>query len=282
MARYENLAEADAAQFFAPFQRVSMYKDYRAVIDYHVRFRRKVLLFLAALAENGSFDIVLRPHPREVMDFYIDAMKDWDPKVRERVTIDHTSNITALILNADLEISCETCTTAMEAWIAGKPTVELVFERHPAFFHEEQAHLNSLCDDPAKVVETVQEALRNPKQEEYQEGRRQHLAKWCSSPDGHATERLAAMLAEAIHAKPPTKRDFTFNERRKAAKLKLLKAFDLAYNFDPFLWLKRRLLPKNYATKQFVYDKTIKPSDVARARQQMAEAMKESAVKNAA
>ena len=90
------------------------------------------------------------------------------------------------------------------------------------------------------------------------------------------------MLAEAIHAKPPTKRDFTFNERRKAAKLKLLKAFDLAYNFDPFLWLKRRLLPKNYATKQFVYDKTIKPSDVARARQQMAEAMKESAVENAA
>jgi surface carbohydrate biosynthesis protein len=273
MARYENLAEADAAQFFAPFRRVSMYNDYRAVIDYHVRFRRKVLDYLKALAAHGAYDIILRPHPREVPDFYVEAMSHWEPQVRERVTIDSTSNITSLILNADVEISCETCTTAMEAWIAGKPTVELVFERHPAFFHEEQAHLNALCDDPSKLVDTMEETLRNPAQEAYQEGRRQHLAKWCASPDGHASEKLAGILADAIHAKPPTKRDFTLNERRKAAKLKLLQSCDLAYNFDPFLWLKRRLLPKNYATKQFVYDKTIKPSDVARARRLLAEAM---------
>jgi surface carbohydrate biosynthesis protein len=275
MARYENLAEADAAQFFAPFRRVSMYNDYKAVIDYHVRFRRKVVLYLTELAKDGRFDIILRPHPREVADFYVEAMKDWSAEMRERVTIDSTSNITSLILNSDLEISCETCTTAMEAWIAGKPSVELVFERHPAFFHEEQAHLNALCDDPAKVVGIVEEALKNPEQAHMQEGRRQHLAKWCSSPDGHASEKLAAMLAEAIHAKPPTKRDFTFNEKRKAAKLKMLKAFDLAYNFDPFLWLKRRILPKNYATKKFVYDKTITPSDVARARKRLADAMQE-------
>ncbi|MDZ4289765.1 MAG: surface carbohydrate biosynthesis protein [Prosthecobacter sp.] len=274
MARYQGLADNDAAQFFAPFRRVPMYDDYKYLINYHVRFREKLMEFLKALAASGKFDIILRPHPREVPGFYLERMAAWETPVRERVTVDHTSNITELILSSDLEISCETCTTAMEAWIAGKPAVELVFERHPVFFHEDQANLNVLCDDPATVVETVSEQLRNPEQAAMREGRNRHLAKWCSSPDGRATERLAEKLAAAIHAKGPVKRDFTFTDRRKAAKMKLLQRFDLAYNFDPFLWLKRRILPKNYATKRFVYEKTIRPSDVSWARARVQEATK--------
>jgi hypothetical protein len=83
------------------------------------------------------------------------------------------------------------------------------------------------------------------------------------------------MLEKAIHAKKPSKRTYTFSERRKAAKLLALRRLDLAYNFDPLLWFKRRLLPKNYATKSFVYQKTIRPSDVVSARQQLAHIAKE-------
>ncbi|HYF36186.1 MAG TPA: surface carbohydrate biosynthesis protein, partial [Prosthecobacter sp.] len=272
MARYHGLSDRDAAQFFAPFRRVPMYDDYRYLIEYNYRGREKLMLFIRALAESDRFDIIVRPHPREVPSFYTDRITEWDEKLKQRITVDNTSNITELILGSDLEISCETCTTAMEAWIAGKPTVELVFERHPVFFHENQADLNVLCDDPAQVVEVMSRELANPKQEQYQEGRKQHLAKWCSSPNGRACEKVADILAAAIHAKQPPRRDFTFSERRKAAKLKLLKRFNLAYNFDPFLWLKRRLLPKNYATKKFVYEKTIRPTDAAWARARIREA----------
>jgi surface carbohydrate biosynthesis protein len=273
MARYENLADSDAAKFFEPFRRVSMYDDYRAVIDYHIRGREKMLKFLHAMAASDRYDIILRPHPREVKDYYEGRLSEWDDKVRQRISIDHDSNITELILNSDLEISCETCTTAMEAWVAGKPTVELVFERHPAFFHENQACLNVLCDDPEKIVDIVASELNAPEQSEYLAGRRQHLSTWCSSPDGGACERLAEVLAAAIHAKEPTKRDFTFSERRKAFKHRLLRFFDLPYNVDPFLGLKQRLFPKLYSTKAFVYEKTIRPSDVARARSMLATAL---------
>lgn len=274
MSRFQNLAPSDAENLFKDWVRVLKNYDYRRAIDYHVRFREHLLEFLKALAGSGQFDIILRPHPREVPAFYEERMAAWDEKVRERVTVDGKSNITELILNCDLELSCETCTTAMEAWIAGKPAVELVFERNPDFFHENQSNLNVLCDDPTKIVDVVNEQLRHPMQAELLEGRKQHLAKWCASPDGRATEKLAASLAAAIHAKGPVKRDFTFSEKRKAAKMKLLHRLDLAYNFDPFLWLKRRLLPKNYATKKFVYDKTIRPSDVRWARASIQEAVK--------
>lgn len=273
MARYENLSEADAAQFFAPFRRVPMYDDYRNLIDYHVRSRSHVMKCLFELAQSDKFDIVLRTHPRERPETYTDRIGAWDEKLRRRITVDHTSNITDLILNTDLEISCETCTTALESWVAGKPTVEIVFERHPVFYHENHGRLSALCEDPTKIVEVVTEQLAHPEQTQFQEGRRQHLADWCASPNGHACERVATVLAAAIHAKPPVREEFTFSERRKAAKLKLLKKFNLAYNFDPFLWLKRRILPKNYGTKQFVYEKTIRPSDVAEAEACIREAV---------
>ena len=58
------------------------------------------------------------------------------------------TNITALILACDLEISCETCTTALESWIARKPTIELVLQKHPVFYHPDIARLNATCHDP--------------------------------------------------------------------------------------------------------------------------------------
>ena len=62
--------------------------------------------------------------------WYERALRDGIANVR----INLDSNITELILACDVEISCETCTTALESWIAGKPTVELEFGRHPLFF----------------------------------------------------------------------------------------------------------------------------------------------------
>ncbi|MEI6713238.1 MAG: surface carbohydrate biosynthesis protein [Verrucomicrobiota bacterium] len=274
MARYVGLADADAARFFEPFQRNSGYQDYRTLIACHARAREKLILHLERLASSGLYDIVLRPHPREVADFYIKSMSQWSHEMRNRVTLDNTSNIADLILSCDLEISCETCTTAMETWIVGKPTVELVFERHPTFFHENQARLNALCEEPEQLLGIVAEALANPEQPQFAAGRREHLAKWCHSPDGRSSERLADTLAKAIHAQKPSKRKYTANEKRKAAKLLALRKLDLAYNFDPMLWLKRRIAPKNYSTKSFVYNKTIRPSDVEHAKAQILNVLK--------
>jgi surface carbohydrate biosynthesis protein len=273
-ARFHGLADADVDRFFAPWKdRLLLYRDYRSLIQVQVREREKLLAFVRQLAACGKFDLVLRPHPREESSFYARFIAGLDAEQQRRIRLDDYSNITDLILACDLEISCETCTTALEAWIARKPTVELVFERHPLFFHEETARLNVLCENPEQIVEAVSAQLRDPSQAAHAEGRRCHLAAWCASPEGNSAKRIAGVLAEAIHAKPPVKREFTIGERRKGAKLKLLRKVDLPYSFNPLLPLKARLFPKNYASKDFTYRKTIRPSDVADARARLQAAL---------
>jgi len=106
----------------------------------------------------------------------------------------------------------------LEAWIVGKPTVEFTFDKHPTFFHEHTARWNVLCEDPSTVLEIVAEALANPEQKHLQEGRKAHLAKWCNSPDGHASEHVADVLAKAIHAKAPSKRTFYSKRTKESCK----------------------------------------------------------------
>jgi len=83
------------------------------------------------------------------------------PAQQTQVVIDSASNITSLILQCDLEISCENCTTALESWVAGKRTVELVFARNPMFFTSEHAACNVLCDNPDRLVPLVEAQLQN-------------------------------------------------------------------------------------------------------------------------
>ena len=273
-AFYADKAPAVAERLFAPWkERVSLMRDPAAIIELQARERVRALDHLRQLAECGEFDLTLRPHPREDSAFYAQFLASLTPAAQTRVRLDATSNITELILACDLEISCETCTTALESWIADKPTVELTFERHPLFFHAETAQHNVLCDKPADLVGLVCQQLQPGAQAALAAGRRQHLAKWCASPAGDAAGRVAAVLAEAVHARPAPARQFTLGERRKGAKLKLLRRANLPYHFDPLLALKRRLLPRRYTAKSFTLDKAIRPSDVAADRRQLTAAL---------
>ncbi|MEI7732401.1 MAG: surface carbohydrate biosynthesis protein [Verrucomicrobiota bacterium] len=265
-ARFAEIPESDADKFFAPFKdRIPQYRNYREAIQVHARERERLLQFLEALLANQAYDIVLRPHPRETTGFYEAWLDRLPGPQRQRIRLDTQSNITELILNSDLELSCETCTTALEAWIAGKPTIELVFEKHPLFYHPEIARLNVCCEQPDQLLALVEQQLKTPAQPQLAEARIQHLAKWCHRPDGNASLAIANLLAEAVLHKPEVRREFTFNEYRKGIKLKLLRTVNLPYNFDPVLKLKFALFPGRYATKDFVYKKTLRPSDGAEA-----------------
>lgn len=270
-ARYDTQSEADKKRFFSQFAVIPVARDYHGNIAASSRARTQFLVFLEALARSTEFEITLRPHPREEASWYAEHIKSFPEEARSSITIDSDSVVTALMQSCDLEIACETCTTSMEAWMSGKPAIELVFERNPIFFHEQVSRLNTLCDDPAQIVETVRHELNDAQGhvQGFSAGRREHLRKWCSSPDGHTSERVAEILCEAVKAKEPMSPNFTLSERRKGLKLKLTNAFDIRYNFSPMLSLKTRLMPKDYATKYMAYRKIIRPSDVREAREKL-------------
>lgn len=266
-ADFHGVPEAAEVFFGALKDRLPIFSNYKELIGVQHEGRCRLFPFLDELARLGRHELIVRPHPYEQETDYAAWMQALPAAQRANVRLDKASEITRLILNTDLQISCETCTTAMEGWIARKPTIELTFRRHPIFFHEEHAHQQPLCDRPADLPALVEEALANPAQPDYAAGRKMHLQKWCHTPDGNACQQVARAIADSLKDHPaPDWSQLTLTDRRRAAKLHLTRKVGHAYHFDPFMPAKARLFPKKYALKDFSYRKSIRPRDVAEAR----------------
>jgi surface carbohydrate biosynthesis protein len=272
-AHYKELPPAEADKVFALWSaQIPLYRRYWEAIEVSYRSRQKVLEYVRALLEVDRFEVILRPHPGEPASFYRQWMEGLDAKLRTHLSVAADEPIQSLILGCDLEISCETCTTALESWLCRKPTIELVFERHPMLYHPEVAKLNVECERPGDLVPLVERELARPDQPQLQEVRRAHLRKWCASPDGNTCAKIARMLAEvAAEARPQIASGLTWSDRRRSAKLEWLRRWDLPYSFDPFLGVKSRLFPAAYREKVRVSEKTIRPSDVVAVNRELAE-----------
>jgi surface carbohydrate biosynthesis protein len=260
-------------RFFAPWVgKIALFDNYWRSVEAHANGRKRVFDFLESLVAADRYEIILRPHPRESSKVYEEWVESLPAEKRNWVTLDKTSNIAPLILGCDVEISCETCTTALESWIAGKPTIELELERDPLWYREEHAVTNIPCSDPAALPDLIDRQLKNPEQAAKREIRRRHLQKWCNSPDGHSSERFAAVVASAVSGKRATNwSGLTANDYRRALKLHATRILGHAYHYDPFAPLKRLLPLKrdHQAGRRAVYQKSIMPRDVLDARRRL-------------
>lgn len=269
LGRYEKLPPEAADQFFAAWKdRIPLYRDYQGAVRAQINSRARSLLFLEKLLGSGRYDVCLRTHPSEDFEFYERWIKTLNEDLRCRLRVDNHSNITPLILNCDLQISCETCTTALESWLAGKPTIELILDRHPLLYRENHAKCNVPCEAPDDLPELVEEVLLHRKGQELQQIRQHHLDIWCDKPDGHAAQKVASILAKSVlSADEPDWSQLNLTDFRRAWKLRLNEMIGEAYHYDPFLRLKAKLMPKQYKLKQFSYAKSIRPYDVMAAVQ---------------
>ena len=265
-AQYHGLPKEATDKVFAPWiGKVKVYDDYQAAINVHWRSRQKLLDYLDALIADGGFDITLRPHPSEDRRFYTDWLESLSPEQRENISFDPNSSITALILNCDLEVSCETCLTALESWIIQKPTIELEFEGHSMFHRPEHAQNNVPCGEPSALPALIRAQLENVSPE-LRERQKRHLQEWCASPSGDSAKRLANIVIEAVKTKRPADwSKLSASDHRRGWKLKFWRALGHAYHYDPFLTLKSILFRDRYKIKKNTYAKSIRPADVERA-----------------
>lgn len=267
-SKYQELPDSVADRLFGKWKdTISLYRDYTEAIAVNYRSRKRFFDFAEALVGAGRYLVTLRPHPSEDHSVYERWFAALSPEQRRYCRLDADSNITSLILGCDIAISCETCTTALESWVAGKPTIELVFERHPMYFHDDIAALNVLCDTPEDLPDLVEQQLGMPEQKPLAEGRTRHLAQWCNAPNGTSALQMSNVIATAVSSRERGgKRSYGIDDKRRGLRLMALKKLGLPYNFDPFLPGKERIFGGRYRIKRFVYEKTIRPSDVAKAR----------------
>jgi surface carbohydrate biosynthesis protein len=266
LAKFFRAPPAEGKRLFAAWaERIPAYRDWRGIIQASHRAQQRFLLFLDAIVRSRKFDVVFRPHPREDLDLYRKFLSKLPAEVRRYVHLDSTSNITSLILACELQVGCENCNTTLESWIAGKPTVELIFERHPVFYSPAVAALSPNCEKPEDVVATIERELIH-KQERYAAGRSAHLAKWCAGAGGNATERIADIIAARLAAQPePDWSRLGLADRRRGLKLKALQKLGKAYHYKPLLGLRGRVLGGRHKLKAYNYAKAVTPKDVKQA-----------------
>ncbi len=270
LAHFADLPPERADNFFSQWKDIiPAYSDYWGAIHGNKSSRQRFLSHLNALFEAGRYFVIVRPHPREDPNFYLQWFDRLPVEHRNNMRLALKENITELILNADLELSCENCTTTLEAWIAGKPTVGLAFNKHPLFYTEQVARLLPECEESDQLVAMIDEALADPSQSQYAEARLRHMEKWMYKVDGRAAERVADAIGRSIAARPklPDIRP-GFSNLRRGMKLRLARAMGEPVNVSPNLYLRRLL--KGQRGKQTLryrdYMKALRPGEERQAR----------------
>ena len=278
LAHFQTLPKENADRFFEPWKnKIANLTDYMALVKDNFDSRGMLPAFLEELLRTDKYRIILRPHPREELAFYHDWLATLPADQRELITLEERARETppfASIIASDVVVNCEDCTTAMEAWLADKPTVTIALTRHPIYFTETYKRLSPVVDTPAALLAGVEEALRSPQQGDYAEKRKEHLDRWLGHHQGDSARRAALEIKAAIDSRERApsipKR---FGNMRKALKLKFLHLFNEPYTFQPKHYLKkaRNVRQEKLPVKFTSYLKSVRPNDVAEARKKLRE-----------
>ena len=263
-AKYGDLPPEEATELFKDWaRRMESYRDYPGAVQVSHRNRERLFAFLETLLGDGRYDVILRPHPNEEAAWYEQRIAALPAALCLRLRLEAERNITSLILECDLEISMDSCTTALESWIAGKPTLDLELERHPLLSNPMLDPLNLRCERPEDLPGLVAAQLANPTQPEFHDIRAAHLARWCASPRGDSAARVANAIAETLAARSTTlSLRLTLSDRRRGLKLKALRGLGKPYNWHPQIGLRAWFNPTGTYIKRRILGKTITPAEV--------------------
>jgi len=264
IAKFFELPKKEADQFFSSWAlNASRYQDYWGAIEVTYRNRNRILHYLKALLQNDTFEVTLRIHPSEDSLFY----RQWEATLsaaeRRRLIIDQSTAITELILACDIEISLDSCTTALDAWMAGKPTIDIDLERHPLTSNPLRDSLNATCQSPGDLTYMIDEAI-SAGQHSFFSRRKKHLEDWCGDPQGNSAERIARLISESLkgaECRMPT--SYSLSDIRRGLKLKLYNKFNKPYNWQPQLTIREIANKKSVYLKREALEKTVTPHDIA-------------------
>jgi len=244
--------------------------DYKRLIKAHYDGMMKLPSFLKPLLEAGKYTITLRPHPREELSFYKEFIAGLPADQQQRIQLNKEESVPEAILNADIILNCEDCTTSVESWMAGKPTITLTFAKDPVFFTKTYADKSPQADTPSELIPLIEDALAHPEQSAYAPQRNEYLNQWIYLPDGKSSIRAAEAIQKVLNEKSPSPNPPKgFSALRRGLKLRLLRLFNEPSHAKLQHIIKRHL--SGESTKQSIkyrdYLKAPRPTEEREARE---------------
>lgn len=158
---------------------------------------------MALARQRPDWQIIIRPHPAEKRKFYQDHIRKNGLQNVHFAPADYIWNI----LNAtDLHLHRH-CTTAVEAWCWGKPTIEMAMDNVPEFaWPEREAGSDAVFDLEQLLAVADSRIAKAPIEPPLAAYRRDYIAKWFGPLDGKNCLRAAQAIDDIARDARPESR----------------------------------------------------------------------------
>lgn len=181
----------------ASYERIGL--DPARIPGIHAQSQRdSATAFVVLAGAMPETQFIIRPHPAENRDFYRSLIRRQNLTNVRFCPQDYIWNV----LNAsDVHIHRH-CTTAVEAWMWNKPTIELVTKVVPELVWPEREAGSDVAVDVDTLVEMVRHYLGDGRMTQDRfDYRRAYIHRWMGRADGRASEAAADAIDGMLRAR---------------------------------------------------------------------------------
>jgi surface carbohydrate biosynthesis protein len=181
--------------------------------DHKTQFREHSQIVLELARRHPEWNFIIKVHPAEWINPYLDLEKE-----TLNLKVAYNAPIGQFLRHADVLLQ-RNCTTATEAWMFGKPVINLEIGEYRRPVRDEYARGNhqvfSVCEAETAIINYLDGAEITVSQ---QRARAEFIADFYHKIDGKSHERCAAAIHEVLSAPEYTTEAQTLkNKLTKAA-----------------------------------------------------------------
>jgi len=226
--------------------------------------------FVSLVQHFPEVNFALKLHPTEDHQFYRDLIKQRLSSSASRVKIIAYEYSWDVLNATDIELN-RSCTTAIESWLLGKPTIEMQLNPDEYYFSPEFASGSDMVKSSDELIEKVSSYLAGASiPQNLQQARNQFLRKWCHSPDGKATKTVANHIHRLLNDNNCIRNsddDRLINWKRRISYYRLTMGDHFGH--DLRVYGLKNTLNKNYVDKLGRFDKYFHERDIVEWKQRL-------------
>ncbi len=178
-------------------------------------FESREIIFnnvMRLVEEISAINLLIKLHPSEDHMYYYEKLASLDMNLKERIRIVNQEYIWDILNGTDILIK-RSCTTGIEAWLLGKPTIELKLNPDEWYFSPEHASGSDVVGSYDELLDRVLYYLNGGSiPENILSAREEFIKRWCYKVDGQSSlrfvEEIDSFLKNKSESVEPVKLSF--------------------------------------------------------------------------
>ena len=167
--------------------------------------------FIKLVHKYRNINFILKLHPSEDHEYYSHKLRTILNEDFNRVAIISTGYIWDVLNITDILLK-RSCTTGVEAWLLGLPTIEMKLNPEEWYFSNEHAAGSDIATSYDELEKYIDYYLKGGViKHEMVNARENFITKWCYRNDANSTKRIAEILHNFIDDASGRKADVKFN-----------------------------------------------------------------------